>query len=194
MKNLRRLNLLGTLVTDEGLKHLSGLTELEDLDLYGVKVTDSGIEHLSKLKKLRRLNLLGAQISDASAGILSGLEELRELNLYRSRITNAGLAKLHRLRNLELIDLRYTGVTGAGVDALRAALPNVRVTFVDTAPPVTTSKVAPPRDRSALAIGKWVQSMGGTVRRGDKGIRYISLVRTRADRRRHEVFGIGSGA
>jgi hypothetical protein len=152
---------------------------LEDLDLYGVKVTDSGIEHLRKLKKLRRLNLLGAQISDASAGILSGLEELRELNLYRSRITNAGLAKLHRLRNLQLIDLRYTGVTGAGVDALRAALPSVRVTFVDTAPPVPTSRVVPPRGRGPQAIAQWVQAMGGIVRRGDKGIQYISLVRTR---------------
>ena len=110
---------------------------------------------------------------------MSGLTELRELNLYRSRITNAGLAKLHRLSNLQLIDLRYTGVTGAGVNALRAALPNVQVTFVDTAPPVTTSKVAPPHGGGAQSIAKWVQSMGGTVRRGDKGIQYISLARTR---------------
>ena len=83
------------------------------------------------------------------------------------------------MRNLELLDLRYTGVTGAGVRALRAALPNVRVTFVDTAPPVLTSKVAPPRDAGRRRLRKWVQSMGGNVRRGDKGIRYISLARTR---------------
>ena len=66
------------------------------------------------------------------------------------------------------------------------------VTFVDTAPPSTTSKIAPPRDRSALAIGKWVQAMGGTVRRGDKGIRYISLARTRVTDADSEVSG-GAG-
>src|ERR1041384_4517369 len=130
MKDLRRLNLLGTLVTDEGLKHLRELTRLEDLDLYGVRITDSGVSHLRKLTALRRLNLLGAQITDASAEILSQFRELRDLNLYRSRITDAGLAKLHSLRNLELLDLRYSGVTNAGVQALRAALPKCKVTYV----------------------------------------------------------------
>ena len=190
MKNLRRLNLLGTLITDEGLKHLSGLTELEDLDLYGVKVTDSGIEHLSKLKKLRRLNLLGAQISDASAGILSGFEELRELNLYRSRITNAGLAKLHRLRNLELLDLRYTGVTGAGVDALRAALPNVRVTFVDTAPPVHEFENCS-SSGSQRSGDRKVGAGDGRNRpqRGQRNPLYLARADT-CDGRGHEVSGV----
>ena len=164
MKNLRRLNLLGTLITDDGLKHLSGLKEMEDLDLYGVKITDAGVEHLRELKKLKRLNLLGAQITDSSAELLAGFKELRELNLYRSRITNAGLTKLHQLRNLQSIDLRYTAVTGSGVTALRSALPNVNVTFVDTAPPVLTSGAAAPSGTSAQAIARWIQSLGGKVR------------------------------
>ena len=190
MKNLRRLNLLGTLVTDEGLKHLSGLTELEDLDLYGVKVTDSGIEHLSKLKKLRRLNLLGAQISDASAGILSGLKELRELNLYRSRITNAGLAKLHRLRNLRTARLAVHRVLPAL--AWMRCVPRCRmssVTFVDTAPPVTTSKVAPPRG-SQRASDRKVGAVDGR-NRPQRGQRHpLYLARADAiDRRGREVFG-----
>src|SRR5262249_31668704 len=46
MKNLRRLNLLGTLVTDDGLKYLRELSHMEDLDLYGVKITDAGVQHL----------------------------------------------------------------------------------------------------------------------------------------------------
>ena len=35
LKELRRLMLRDTMVTDEGLKHLSGLTNLEELDLSG---------------------------------------------------------------------------------------------------------------------------------------------------------------
>src|ERR1700704_605871 len=134
MKNLRRLNLLGTLVTDEGIKPLRDLTKMEDLDLYGVKVTDAGVEHLRKLTGLRRLNLLGGQITDASAEILSQFRELRDLNLYRSRITNAGLAKLQSLKKLEMLDLRYSGVSSAGVQAFHAAVPNCKITYVDSAP------------------------------------------------------------
>ena len=32
------------MVTDEGLKHLAGLTQLEELDLSGTRVTEKGIE------------------------------------------------------------------------------------------------------------------------------------------------------
>src|SRR5712692_5652221 len=41
MKDLRRLNLVGTLITDAGLKYLRDLTKMEELDLYGVKITDA---------------------------------------------------------------------------------------------------------------------------------------------------------
>ena len=100
MKKLRRLTLAGTLITDDGMKYLRDLTDLEDLDLYGVKITDTGLDYLSKLTKLRNLNLLGAQITDAGADTLSHFTELRGLVLYRSRISDAGLAKLERLKNL----------------------------------------------------------------------------------------------
>src|SRR6195256_6302276 len=140
MKNLRRLNLLGTLITDEGLKYLRDLTQMEDLDLYGVKITDAGVEHLRKMTGLRRLNLLGGQITDASAEILSQFRELRDLNLYRSRITNAGLAKLQSLKKLEMLDLRYSGVSSAGVQAFRAAVPNCSLARPALVPAVPVSK------------------------------------------------------
>src|SRR3954449_5585910 len=140
MRNLKRLNLLGTLITDDGLKYLRDLDQMQDLDLYGVKITDSGVEHLRKMSRLRRLNLLGGQITDASAGILSQFRELRDLNLYRSRITDAGLTRLQALKNLEMLDLRYSGVTSAGVQAFRAAVPRCKITFVDSAPRLSTSK------------------------------------------------------
>jgi hypothetical protein len=91
MEKLRHLTMIGTLITDEGLKYIRDLTKLEELDLYGVKITDEGVPYLKKLTNLRRLNLLGAQVTDASADILASFKELRDLNLYRSRLTNAGL-------------------------------------------------------------------------------------------------------
>jgi len=42
-------------VTDEGLKHLASLENLEVLLLDGTKTTPAGLQHLKGLKKLRRL-------------------------------------------------------------------------------------------------------------------------------------------
>ena len=50
-------NLRDTMITDEGLKHLAGLTSLEELDISGTRVTEKGIEALRKMTLLpaRRL-------------------------------------------------------------------------------------------------------------------------------------------
>jgi hypothetical protein len=44
---------------------------------------------------------------------------------------------------------------------------------------VLTSGAAAPSGTSAQAIARWIQSLGGKVRRGDKGIESISLARVR---------------
>ena len=134
MRNLRRLYLRDTSVTDEGLKHLAGLTKLEELDLYGVKVTDRGIAYLKDLKELRKLILLGAPITDESIPVFAGMTHLRELNLYRSRVTNSGLARLGALHELSAVDLRYSRVTSGGVEALKAAVPACEIEFVGATP------------------------------------------------------------
>ena len=43
------MNLSGTKVTDAGLEHLKGLTQLQELDLTDTKVTGEGLEHLKEL-------------------------------------------------------------------------------------------------------------------------------------------------
>ena len=44
-------------MTDAGLEHLKGLTNLQSLDLTFTKVTDAGLEHLKGLTKLQSLDL-----------------------------------------------------------------------------------------------------------------------------------------
>ncbi|HWE00427.1 MAG TPA: hypothetical protein VG345_15355, partial [Bryobacteraceae bacterium] len=164
LKNLRRLLLRDTLVTDEGLKSLGNLTRLEELDLSGARVTDKGVEYLRNLKSMRRLNLLGAQVSDASIDVLAGMPHLEVLNLYRTRITNAGLAKLQSLKALSDIDLRYSRVTSNGVEALRAAVPALKVRFAGAATPRAKSAGAErPADFSEPAIAAWIKALGGTT-------------------------------
>jgi hypothetical protein len=60
------LDLQGTTVTDEGLRHLSTFRELRRLDLRDTNVTDAGIKHLKGLRKLQILNLLGTKVTETA--------------------------------------------------------------------------------------------------------------------------------
>ena len=46
LKRLKRLSLVGAGLTDAGIRHLEGLTNLESLDLRKTKATKEGIERL----------------------------------------------------------------------------------------------------------------------------------------------------
>ena len=66
LTNLQTLNLnFCRQITDAGLVHLKGLTNLEQLDLVDTQVTDAGLVHLKGLTKLRTLFLDSTQVTDA---------------------------------------------------------------------------------------------------------------------------------
>ena len=54
MNNKYRV-LIADKITDDGLKHIAAMTELEVLTLSEVKITDAGLEHLRNLKKLKAI-------------------------------------------------------------------------------------------------------------------------------------------
>jgi hypothetical protein len=52
-------------MTDAGLTHLAGLTQLTSLYLQSTQVTDAGLTHLAGLTQLNSLYLNGTQVTDA---------------------------------------------------------------------------------------------------------------------------------
>jgi hypothetical protein len=64
LKNLCKLNLASTLVTDTGLVHLARLPALQELNLSGNEITDAGLVHLRGMHQLRHLNLDRTNVSD----------------------------------------------------------------------------------------------------------------------------------
>ena len=61
-----------TQITDAGLPHLAGMTQLQEVCLIGTYVTDAGLEHLAGLPHLERLWLDGAKDTD------DGVKKLRQ--------------------------------------------------------------------------------------------------------------------
>ena len=157
LKNLRGLNLGGTLVTGEGLEQLD---QLRLLSLYGTMVTDSGIAsvqglrhllaldlefcgtlsnaglaHLKKLRGLRALSIrqTGFEKTPFTGEALqqiSGLDGLEVLDLYGTHTDDAALAHLSALVELRELDLSLTTVTDAGM-AVISGLPRLEKLSLD---------------------------------------------------------------
>ena len=61
----KMLDLADTQITDAGLAHLAGLTELKTLSLDGTQITDAGLVHLKGLKGLEKLDLYSTKVTAA---------------------------------------------------------------------------------------------------------------------------------
>ncbi|HLQ43716.1 MAG TPA: hypothetical protein VK137_03225, partial [Planctomycetaceae bacterium] len=98
LSNLEALMLVETLATDAGLEHLSGLAQLKFLrlegSLSGQEFSDQGLKSLTSLSSLAELILYGTGFTDDGASVLASLRSLKTLHLADTAITRAGQMKL----------------------------------------------------------------------------------------------------
>ena len=90
------LDLKNTGITDAGLEHLSGLTNLKRLHLEKTKITDAGLEHMKGLGELEYLNLYGTAVTDAGLEHLKGLGKLRNLYLWQTGVSFEAAQTFHQ--------------------------------------------------------------------------------------------------
>lgn len=102
-------------------------TQIKWVDLARTKVTDKGLAHLSGMTNLTRLHLENTGVTDAGLDALKGLGNLEYLNLYGTQVTDAGLTKLAGLKNLKKLFIWQTKATEAGAAKLAAAIPGVDI-------------------------------------------------------------------
>ncbi len=89
-ENVRHLDLSGTSVTDDGMRHVAMFTRLSKLQMSRTRVGDAGLARLGSLSELEYLNLYGTAITDAGLGTLSALPKLTRLYLWQTAVsTNA---------------------------------------------------------------------------------------------------------
>jgi len=109
LPDLERLDLSGTAVTDDGLKHVAGLRKLRELALRDTDIDGPGLVHLEALPRLSGLNLGLTMVGDESAEILSRMTGLRELLLFHAEMSDAGVAKIEALKELRTLSLEECG-------------------------------------------------------------------------------------
>jgi hypothetical protein len=127
---LKTLNLVRvTSLTADGLRAVGGLTTLTYLYLSYCNVTDVGVRELRDLTALTSLNLSSCTlVTDVGVRELRDLTALRKLVLDGcTHVTDAGLQHLMSLPALSFLDLELTSTTQAGRNALKAALPALRI-------------------------------------------------------------------
>jgi hypothetical protein len=106
------LSLRDLYVTNAGLAHLTGLTQLQDLDLLNTRVADAKTVHQDRIE-------IGddafPQIGDGELVYLQGLTQLRTLRFDSDRMTDSGLAFLTGLTHLQSLNLLGADITDAGL-------------------------------------------------------------------------------
>lgn len=155
LPSLKRLDVaitgFGSAVTDEGLKHLKNLTNLEYLGLRAVRVTDAGMVHLKGLRRLKGLDVSLSQVTLAGLQKLKSLKELTylhapdSLSLEYVRMfpnlqtildigtTDDELMSLAGLSKLSELGIESSGVTDAGMVHLAPLRSLKKLYLVDTA-------------------------------------------------------------
>lgn len=128
--------------TDEAMRYIPDLPELEWLEISRSSLSDRGLSHLKKCTAIRRLyihdmNLKGEELSWISSlnqlealalqntridgrflKHLSAENTLKVLNLSGNIISDGDMAEISRFRNLEVLSLANTQIGGTGIREL----------------------------------------------------------------------------
>ena len=90
-KQLARLNLRGTKITDATLEMLGGLTTLEALDIGYAQLTDVGLDYLTSLSRLTWISMGGNKLTDTGLQFLRQLPQVTYLDIAGTQRTDSGL-------------------------------------------------------------------------------------------------------
>lgn len=139
--------------TDAGVKAISRLTSMEKLSLAGYGVTDEGVRHLTGMVHLKELDFFGCgRLTDESLETIAGFRSLQTLRVKYARLAMTGLKPLNRLTSLENLTLDEVVQDNSGLDL--SGLANLRDLSFSLARKQADGEVAAYREEDIAALGR----------------------------------------
>jgi len=127
LRTLKGIDLGGTDVTDECVKHLLEMPHLIWIYLDGTKLTGVGLARLAALKDLRMLELNGCPISADAYKELSQLTNVTSLGLHNTGMTDEELVQLNIMEQLHILRLGRNNVSDEAVTRFSDAHPRCKI-------------------------------------------------------------------
>jgi serine/threonine protein kinase len=93
-KQLRKLTIKGTYLTDDDFRDLAGLSKLEYLNLDGTYVTQKALKILSNMPSLTELDLSNTGIDSSSSDVLKKFKALKALTIKSAKLKPGQFEKL----------------------------------------------------------------------------------------------------
>jgi len=121
LKDLVKLTVLQTRLTDGSLPAISRLHALKVLILDGHPITDAGLACLGSLSEIQYLRLSDTRIGDQSLATISKMRHLQRLVISGTAVSDDGMLHIRSLPELQGLDIGRTAVTDAGLERLAAA-------------------------------------------------------------------------
>jgi hypothetical protein len=109
--------------TDEDLKHLRWLDDIEQVVLEGQQVNDAWLASVAEMKSLISVELKRGSISDKGVAALLKSDKLRYLSFKYVPINDASIDHLLAMKDVSLFRLIGTELSAEGVQKLRAGVP-----------------------------------------------------------------------
>lgn len=121
LTKLESLDVIGTSVTDEGVKDLVGLKHLTWLELGSTKITDTSFQYLRDMPSIEALDVSLTNVTDKGIESLKGHPRLAQLGLTYTKVSHHGLKHLVNLQNLVALD-----ISGIATDEMLSAVKHMR--------------------------------------------------------------------
>ena len=131
LSQLQELCLSGEAVTDAGMENIKGLIHLQSVEARCTTITDSGLRCLPATSVRRLCLCANHDMTSAVWADLQHLPQLTDLDLEQMSVTNDDLQKLAQLHNLRALSLEYCGITDSGLKRLTplAQLESLKLTY-----------------------------------------------------------------
>lgn len=89
--------------TDQKMQRAAAVPQIKTISLELTDVTNEGIRHISRLPNLETLAVFGGDVSDDGLSCLAGKQSIKNIVLDQTLVTEAGIAKLKTLPNLRVL-------------------------------------------------------------------------------------------